>query len=74
MFTFDGRRREQRVVDGEQEGEQRLPRVAVEHGRLPDHVLDAAEDAVAQHRLLVDRLLGWKVRLTDEKRDVKQGV
>ena len=55
--TFDGRRREEGVVAGQQEAQQRLPGLPLEDLGLPSDILDSAEHPVTQNRLSVDRVL-----------------
>ena len=63
LLTLYGRRRQQGGVDGQQEGQEGLPRLPIHDLGLLDNVLDPAEDTVAEHGLLVDGLGGcWGTR------------
>jgi hypothetical protein len=59
-ITFNGGRREQSIVDGQQEGQHGLPGLAIENLRLLNDILQTAQNPVTKHRLLVDRLLSYK--------------
>jgi hypothetical protein len=57
-IVLDSRRGKQGVVDGQQEGEERVPGLLLHHLGLLSELLDPPEDSVADHGLSVDCFLG----------------